>query len=401
MAEAQTAIRMDTDALRGLVDHIRNNTTDTADAALIVPTTQYFCDERAARERELLRRVPLVVAHVSEVPEPGSFVTRDLLGLPLLIVGQRGGGVKVFRNMCRHRGGKVELEEKGKRPIFMCQYHGWSYAAADGGELKVVPYEETSGGIDKGCNSLIELPSEVRHGLVWTLLSEGEMPSIADFLGEEVDAQIQPWELEYSVVYKEHVMEMPINWKLVMDGAIDSLHAQFLHNKPGGVGARSVNHAMVFRDYGRHGKMIMARRRLKKIVDAGDEPEANSSYMASVMMLYPNSIFVEAPDHVELWSVWPHPTDAAQCTVRIRFMVRSGIMTPEIEDRINRSWEILRFAATEEDFPMEETIQRNAEAWPGGTYTYARNEKSAQHLHRQLFKDLDGGVSGPGTLIMR
>jgi phenylpropionate dioxygenase-like ring-hydroxylating dioxygenase large terminal subunit len=397
---ATTMISADDRALDELIAHIRGATTDTADAALEVPVSHYISPERAARERELLLRLPLVVAHVSEVAEPGRFVTREYMGVPILIVGQRDGGVKVFRNMCRHRGGMVELAPSGKRGLFMCQYHGWSYAAAEGGALKVVPYEETAGGVDKGCRSLIELPSQVRHGLVWAMLSEGEMPPVEEFLGPEVDAQIGPWKLGESTILMDHAMDKQINWKIVVDGTLDSLHAQFLHGKPGGVGSLSVNHAMVFRDYGRHGKMIMGRRRLKRKIDAGETPEPDLRTMASVMLLYPNSLFVEAPDHVELWSVWPDAQDPARSTVCIRFLVRSEILTPEIEERVHRSWEILRDAAVEEDFPMEESIQRNAHASPRASFTYGRNEKSAQHLHRQLFRDIDEGVAGPGTLAM-
>ena len=72
-----------------------------------------------------------------------------------------------------------------------------------------------------------------------------------------------------------------------------------------------------------------------------------------------------------------------------------------MEARINKSWQILSDAATTEDFPMKEAIQRNVNAWPSGSYNYGRNEKSAQHLHRQLFKDIDGSVCGPGTLSFR
>lgn len=397
---ATTMISADQAALGELVDHIRQATTDVADATLEVPVAHYVSAERAEQERDLLLRLPLVVAHVSEVAEPGRFVTRDYMGVPILIVGQRGGGVKVYRNMCRHRGGMVEMAESGKRAIFMCQYHGWSYAAAEGGALKVVPYEETSGGVDKGCRSLIELPSQVRHGLVWAMLSEGEMLPVDEYLGAEVDGQIAPWKLEDSVVFMDHVMNKQINWKIVVDGTLDSLHAQFLHSKPGGVGSLSVNHAMVFREYGRHGKMIMARRRLKRQIDAGETPVPDLRTMASVMLLYPNTMFVEAPDHIELWSIWPDADDPQRSTVRIRFLVRSAILSPEIEERINRSWDILRLAATEEDFPMEESIQRNAKVAARASFTYGRNEKSAQHLHRQLFRDIDGGVTGPSTLQM-
>ena len=60
-----------------------------------------------------------------------------------------------------------------------------------------------------------------------------------------------------------------------------------------------------------------------------------------------------------------------------------------MEARINKSWEILSKAATTEDFPMEAWIQQNAQAWPGGTFRYGRNEVSAQHLHHQLARDID------------
>ena len=47
------------------------------------------------------------------------------------MVRQRGSGVELFANLCRDRGSKVELEEKGQRAIFRCQYHGWAFAAAE------------------------------------------------------------------------------------------------------------------------------------------------------------------------------------------------------------------------------------------------------------------------------
>ena len=51
---------------------------------------------------------------------------------------------------------------------------------------------------------------------------------------------------------------------------------------------------------------------------------------------------------------------------------------------------ILQHAAANEDWPMEEWIQENARAWPHGTFRYGRSEITAQHLHRQLAKALDG-----------
>lgn len=390
-------VALDADALDRLVDLIREGDTDRADATMIVPATHYMSRERAAQELALLRSLPLVVGHVSEVPEAGSFFTRTLLGIPLLVVRQKDGSVATFRNMCRHRGGRVEQAESGKRALFMCQYHGWSYAA-EGGALKAVPYEGTSGGVDRRCNSLIAFPTEVRHGLVFAKLSDGEPRNVAQFLGAEIDAQIGPWQLDRSIVFLDNLIPLDVNWKLVMDGSIDSLHAQFLHPKPGGVGSRTVNHSAVFKEFGPHGKMFMARAKLKKLLDAGEDIGASSKYIGTVMLLYPNNVLVEAPDHIELWSVWPVVNDPGKCLVRIRFMVRPEILSPEMEARIRKSWDILREAGMEEDFPMEAFIQENATAWPEGSFQYGENEKCAQHLHRQLHRDIDGGVEGPETV---
>src|SRR5690606_26943355 len=133
MTNTLTAVQLVTDVRDGLNRHIREETTDVADAALLIPTSQLLTPERAGADADLLLQLPLVVGHVSEVAKPGAFVTRELLGIPLLIVRQKDESIAVFRNMCRHRGGRVELAESGSKQIFMCQYHGWSYGAEGGG----------------------------------------------------------------------------------------------------------------------------------------------------------------------------------------------------------------------------------------------------------------------------
>ena len=400
MADTQVAVELvDSEVMERLVGHIRDGSTDLAETALKVPTAHFTSMARAEAEIALLKSRPLVVAHVSDVPLPGSFITCEYLGMALLVVRQKDGSVGVFRNMCRHRGGRVETAEQGRKQIFMCAYHGWSYAA-EGGALKVVPYEETAGGYDRTCNSLIRLPSEVRHGMVFATLSGAPMKAVAEYLTDAIDAQIAPWRLDASIGFIDETVALDINWKLVMDGTIDSLHAQFLHPKPGGVGSRSVNHSAVFKEYGPHGKMFMGRAKLKTLIDGGADVSGSSKYIGSVMHIYPNIVFVEAPEHVELWSVWPDVKDPTKCTVRFRFFVRPEIVSPEMEARVRKSWDILREAGMEEDFPMEASIQKNAGAWPEGAFQYGRNEKCAQHLHRQLFEDIDGGVAGPYTISL-
>lgn len=367
-----------------MITHIREGTTDLAESDLRIPASNFSSDEHAAAERELFRRQFLVAAHAAELPEAGSFVTRDLMGTALLIVRQKDGSVRVFRNMCRHRGGKVEMAESGKKPAFVCSYHGWSYGA--NGDLRGVPFEDGFDPIDYKCNGLLQVHSEERHGLIWVDLSNDHSRSVADFLGEEADAQLATFDLDKTIVFSSHSYPLEVNWKLVMDGAYDVLHPQFLH--PTGVGKLVHGGVGIWKDYGRHGQMFSVRKRLAEAVRNGETPDAAWRYFATVFVIFPNTLVVAAPDHYEFWNVWPSNDSAGKCTTQIRFLIDPAKLNDDMAERLNRSRAILENAAMTEDWPMEETIQANAVSSPDMDYLYGRNEISCQHLHRQLRKEM-------------
>jgi hypothetical protein len=129
---------------------------------------------------------------------------------------------------------------------------------------------------------------------------------------------------------------------------------------------------------------------MTKLVKADEPVDSLWKYIGTNMFVYPNSMVIAAPDHVEFWTVWPSTGNPAQSTTRIRFLVRPEILDEAMTARLNKSWEILEQAAREEDWPMEQTIQENSRACPDGFYRYGRNEQSCQHLHRQLARDIDG-----------
>ena len=71
----------------------------------------------------------LHVAHICEVPEPGSFIRREIefAGASLLIVRGKDGEIRSFHNVCVHRGTQLTQELSGKRGQFSCPYHRWTY----------------------------------------------------------------------------------------------------------------------------------------------------------------------------------------------------------------------------------------------------------------------------------
>lgn len=377
-----TAVEVDTDVVEKLIKHIRQGSTDMHDAELQVPREHFISPDRAKQEVALFETLPLAAGHVSEIPEPGDFITRDVLGSSVIITRGKSGNIRAFHNVCAHRGGRVEQKESGHKKIFMCQYHGWSYNAEDG-KLRKLSYEDSFGEIDYNCTGLHSIRVDVRYGLIFLTFDEKENYSLDDYFGPEVDAQLAPWDLENASIFIDESFEIAVNWKLVVDGALDSLHAQYLHPGPGNVGALTLTNVAVFKKFGLHGRLFAPRTRLKKLIDAGEEIKSSTSHVASIMLLFPNSLIAAAPDHIEYWTVWPSE-DPSKCKIRIRFFVRPDIMDENMESRVRKSWEILKNAATNEDWPMEIWIQENANRWPDGVFRYGRNEVSARHLHNML-----------------
>ncbi len=88
-----------------LFDHIDNTTCDLAPGQMLVDPAIYSDPEIARLEQErIFDRVPVLAAHVSQLPDVGDFVTIDLPGNRVLVVRQGDGGIRAFVNACRHRG---------------------------------------------------------------------------------------------------------------------------------------------------------------------------------------------------------------------------------------------------------------------------------------------------------
>jgi phenylpropionate dioxygenase-like ring-hydroxylating dioxygenase large terminal subunit len=379
-----------------LLTHLREGTADSAASDLRIPAWYYFDEGQAARERALFFRTPLVATVSSALTDAGSFVTLDLIGVPLLLVRQDDGTLAGFRNVCRHRGGPVEQEACGTRRVFTCRYHGWTYNRD--GDLRHVPYAEGFDSVEPACHGLVRIGVAERHGLVFVTLGSTEPPDVAAWLGPEFDAQLAELGLGTWSLHVDERFTQPVNWKLVADGLMDILHPKFLH--PDSVGKLILTHTHTFDRHGRHARLAMARHKLDRFKD-DDVPDGADlrRYVITNFILYPNTMLVSQPDHFELWSVFPDADSPQRCTTSIRFLVPNPPDDTE-RARLDQSWEILRDAVTGEDWPMAEAIQKAANS--SGTpepieFVYGRDEVPLQHLHRHLAVDL-GDDGWPGTV---
>ena len=80
----------------------------------------------------------------ADVPEAGDAVPITFLGMPILIVRDKNETVRVFQNICRHRGMILVEEPRKIEGAIRCPYHSWCYGTD--GRLISTPHV---GGPDK------------------------------------------------------------------------------------------------------------------------------------------------------------------------------------------------------------------------------------------------------------
>src|SRR5260221_12251176 len=89
---------------------------------------EFYVDEQLFRlERDqLFARGWTCVGVGAELPLPGDLWPIELIDMPLLMVRGRDGVVRVFHNVCSHRGVRL-VDRPGQAPVIRCPYHSWAY----------------------------------------------------------------------------------------------------------------------------------------------------------------------------------------------------------------------------------------------------------------------------------
>ena len=68
------------------------------------------------------------LAVAADVPEPGDAKPLEFLGMPLLLIRDSKGTVRVFQNICRHRGMILVDAPRKIEGAIRCPYHSWCYS---------------------------------------------------------------------------------------------------------------------------------------------------------------------------------------------------------------------------------------------------------------------------------
>jgi p-cumate 2,3-dioxygenase alpha subunit len=174
----------------------------------------------------------IYAGHESEVRAPGDFVTRTLCGRPIILCRDSAGRIRVFLNVCRHRGAMVCRERQGNARGYYCFYHGWSYDRD--GCLDGVPGESSYPSSFERREFGLAQPPHVASYRGFVFLSfNPDAPPLEDYLAgarEYLDLVVdQSPTGEMEIIRGTQEYSIRANWKLLVENSFDDYHLMSTH----------------------------------------------------------------------------------------------------------------------------------------------------------------------------
>lgn len=186
-------------------------------------------------EREaIFRRTWLNVGRVEQLPKVGSYFTKELdaAGTSIVVVRAGKDDIRVFHNICRHRGNKLVWQDYPDREVsgtcrqFTCKYHAWRYDLK--GDLVFVQQESEFFGLDKKDYGLASVQADVWEGWIFVNLDPDNTTSLRDYLGN-IGKGIEGYPFHELTQVHKYRAEVGANWKLFIDAFAEFYHAPILH----------------------------------------------------------------------------------------------------------------------------------------------------------------------------
>jgi len=234
--------------LEEILSDVESAAALSLDRSITLPAAAYTHPEFFDWEVENVFRAEwLCIAHTSQIPEAGDFITVDLLGEPLIVVRGKDDSVRVLSRICPHRAmdimppgfgydGQGHAESRGgvdgRLPgcghtrLFLCPYHSWTFEL-DGG-LKACPEMHLAADFQRSDWALRSFASEVWHGFVFVNLDGKATVPVSRRLAS-VYSHLGKWKPEDMVVAVHREWECPFNWKVLIENFMESYHHAGAH----------------------------------------------------------------------------------------------------------------------------------------------------------------------------
>ena len=362
------------DLTRRALKLARDQTTDLAPGVHMVDAADYTSIERHDRDRAMLMASPQLVGYISELPNPGAYCTKTVMGRSILLTRTSTGSVKAFDNVCLHRQSQV-VTGCGHAKRFTCPYHAWTYDNT--GRLVALPGHEGFPEVTVKSDGLTELPAAEYAGFLWIALDPGADLDVATHLGPLAD-ELDSWGIGRWAPLGEKVLDFPINWKLAADTFAENYHFATVHRQTFATIARS--NCTVFDSYGPHHRLIFPLNTILELDDVPEERWDPFHNMVVIYALFPNIVLSVTIANGELFRIYPGDLPGRSITVH-QNSTPLDLSDESVAAGAQAVFEYAHATVRDEDYRLVEGLQANLESGVRDHLVFGRNEPGLQHRH--------------------
>jgi len=307
----------------------------------------------------------------AQVPEPGDAYPLTFLSVPLLVLRDKAGVVRVFQNVCRHRGMILVDTARKIEGAIRCPYHSWCYSTQ--GKLVSTPHIGGPGqnlhpGIDRQTLGLIEVRSHIWRDVVFVNIS-GDAPAFqevhADLIARWAEFD-QP--LYHGGADSRFELTLKTNWKLAVENYCESYHLPWVH--PGlNSYSRLEDHYHIEKAGQYSGQGTLVYRQMKgddgaafpDFAALSDQWEEGAEYVS----LFPNVLLAVQRDHC--YAIVLEPRGLEETVEHIHIYYATPTTSPDLRQKNTELWK----GVFVEDIGVVEGMQRgrHSPSFDGGRFS--------------------------------
>ncbi len=339
-----------------------------------LPNAHYIDETVFTEERDaVLYATWAGLAVGADVPEHGDAKPIEFLGLPLLLIRDKDGAVRVFQNTCRHRGMILVSEPRKIEGAIRCPYHSWCYSTK--GKLVATPHVGGPGqnahpDMDRDTLGLIEIRSHIWRDVVFINV-DGQAAAFEDMHAD----LIARWSEFDQPMYhggadSQFQLSVATNYKLAVENYCESYHLPWVHpglnsysrledhyhiEEPGKYSGQGT---LVYRQFeGENGQ------RFPDFADLSDKWDEGAEYIT----VYPNVLLGAQRDHA--FAIVLDPKAVNKTTEHIHLYYAA----PEVDDAMRAKNTAQWKEVFEEDIFVVEGMQkgRYGPGFDGGRFSPA------------------------------
>jgi choline monooxygenase len=322
-----------------------------------------------------------VVGLGSSVPNPGDAKPYNLLGIPLIILRDKESRIRVFHNVCSHRGFKLLDEPCSLKNVLRCPYHFWSYDF--GGKLIATPHIgglniHASDKFDKSKSNLKEVRSKVWMDIIFININNNEI---------EFNEYVKPLEDRWSkfiskedqnlLVYSRDSgyfsLDVKCNWKFAIENYCESYHLPTIHpelNRISNISDHYHIQGLPNRFAGQGSKKYYQLINESKTFDNFKNWPKNLSKNSEYIALFPNVMIGLHIDHFYVFWLEPISVNKTKEHLAMYYVGDNSANGKEFEGMRKENERIWKNVMSE-DIKAVEGMQegRNSPAYNGGNFS--------------------------------